>query len=59
MEIGQQSYSVFNVSIVDSPGVLVAVAALPPDDILCMPMLRGSSTGTRPSIGGSANNCLD
>ena len=28
-------------------------------DVLCMPMLGGSSTGTAMALGGSANNCLD
>lgn len=59
MEIGQQAFSAFNAANIVSEAPPVPSVLTPPASILCNPMLTGSSTGTRPSIGGSANNCLD
>jgi hypothetical protein len=60
MEMSQISDLVSNigVSIPQSPQGAQA-AILPPADVLCMPMITGSSTGTQLAVGGSANNCLD
>ena len=59
MEITTQSSLALGTSVlIPGPPIL---PSLPEDaaDILCMPMLQGSSTGTSMALGGSANNCLD
>lgn len=59
MEVTNGSVSLAVASIITIPQATTTTApSLPPADILCMKMLSGGGS-TNPSIGGSANNCLD
>lgn len=59
MEIGGESTLVSNLTIAVVQGDTIPNILVDDTDVLCQPMLEGSSTDTSISLGGSANNCLD